>query len=155
MTKLDCSTDTVLIRNAGRRAGTPSYIDWELVIASQVIPDKMEEPQSRHLFHLFGAHQPVLLMDWSGWLSAFIHSSTANAKVDNAATAYRLVPCKLLMGSGTVCLSRGWWGMGMRMGVCVCLIVYCWTVKIVTIYVYVMVWQWQLWEAAFYSTQTL
>ena len=52
MTELDRSTDTVLIRYAGRREGTLSHIDWELVIASQVIPDKMEELQSRQLFHL-------------------------------------------------------------------------------------------------------
>ena len=52
MTELDRSTDTVLIRDAGHREGTLSHIDWELVIASQVIPGKMKEPQSRQLFHL-------------------------------------------------------------------------------------------------------
>ena len=41
MTELDCSTDAVLIRNAGSRAGTLSHIDWEIVIALQVIPDQM------------------------------------------------------------------------------------------------------------------
>ena len=59
MTEIDCNTDAVLIRNAGSRAGTLSHIDWEIVIASRVIPDKIEEPQSRQLFHLFGDHQPV------------------------------------------------------------------------------------------------
>ena len=52
MTELDRSTDTVLIRDAGHREGTLSHIDWELVIASQVILGKMKEPQSRQLFHL-------------------------------------------------------------------------------------------------------